>query len=269
MTLRYIATGSIQKTSGDYTDMSQSSASNCVRNVAAAIAQLAPEYIKFPEPSEEEGLMRQFARHGGMPGVIGCVDGMHVSIKGPGGTVAEEYMCENNSFHSLNIMAVCDPNLKFTSFVVDSPGSVHDSVVFRDSKLRARLETGCYKGFLLGDSDYECLPYLLTPIVAPRTDKERHYNDSHAKTRNLIEQSFVILRRRFPLLTKLMMTKMTNTKNIILACGVLHNMGMTNSPPLDDPDHFGVVAPEISSNTRKTTVLSGEKRRTHIVEQYF
>lgn len=269
MTLRYIATGNIQRTSGDYTDMSQSSASNCVKNVAAAIAQLAPEYIKFPDPAKEDELMNQFVtRHGGMSGVIGCIDGMHVPIKVPGRRTAEEYMCKNN-FYSINIMGVCDANFQFTSFLVDSPGSVHDSIIFRDSKLRTQLETGHYKGFLLGDSDYECLPYLLTPIATPKTEKEKRYNDSHAKTRCLIEQSFEILKRRFPLLSKPMQTKVINTKNILLTCAVLHNIAITNCLPLDKPDNIGALAHKIPPNTRGINVLSGEEHRADIVEQFF
>ncbi|KAK4299332.1 hypothetical protein Pmani_028391 [Petrolisthes manimaculis] len=48
--LRYVATGNFQLTLGDCTDMSQSSVSKIVKNVCIAIASLAPEYIKFPNP---------------------------------------------------------------------------------------------------------------------------------------------------------------------------------------------------------------------------
>lgn len=90
-------------------------------------------------------------------------------------------------------MGVCDSNLKFTNFIVNWPDFAHDARILRESRLAARLETSNYRGFLLGDSGYTCLPYLLTPFLAPATEKERRYNASHIKTRNLMEQAQRIL----------------------------------------------------------------------------
>lgn len=41
-----------------------------VKNVAAATARLAPEYVKFPDPANEDELRQQFARVAGLPGEI-------------------------------------------------------------------------------------------------------------------------------------------------------------------------------------------------------
>ncbi|KAK3881936.1 hypothetical protein Pcinc_013660 [Petrolisthes cinctipes] len=71
VTLRYVATGNYQLTLGDCTDMSQPSVSKIVKNVCIAIASLAREYIKFPNPASEGEIMQQFSDFAGMPGVIG------------------------------------------------------------------------------------------------------------------------------------------------------------------------------------------------------
>ncbi|XP_042877918.1 putative nuclease HARBI1 [Penaeus japonicus] len=83
--LRYLATGNFQLSMGDCHEMSQPTVSRCVRSVSVKIADLAVEYITFPQPAEEEVVMQQFSLIAGMPGVIGCVDGTHIPIKSPGG----------------------------------------------------------------------------------------------------------------------------------------------------------------------------------------
>ena len=97
-------------------------------------------------------------------------------------------------------MAVCDANMVFTNLVVNWPGSVHDARFFRKSGLCAALERGDYKGILLGDKGYRCDNNLFTTLREPQTAKERRYNVAHAKTRNLIERTFGVWKRRFGVL---------------------------------------------------------------------
>ncbi|XP_045112504.1 putative nuclease HARBI1 [Portunus trituberculatus] len=179
VTLKYFAIGNYQLTQGDCTDMSQPS-------VCTATASLAPEYIQFPSPATEEEVMQQFSNIAGMPGVIGCVDDTHIPIKSPGGVSAEIYRCRKGYF-SINVMRLCDASLKFTNIAVNWPGSAHDSRIFNESRLCDDLEEGRYRGFLLGDSEYACQSYLLTPYLIPHTEKQVRYSAAHVKTRNVIE----------------------------------------------------------------------------------
>ena len=265
--LRYMATGNFQLTLGDCADMSQSSVSMCLRNVSAAIAQLATDFIKFTTPENENELMQKFSRIAGMPGVIGCVDGTHIPILSPGGPTPELYRCRKG-FFSMNVMAVCDPSLKFTNLVVNWPGSAHDSRVFSATRLAHSLESGMYRGFLLGDSGYACRSYLLTPFLAPGTDKERRFNASHIKTRNLIERAFGLLKRRFAVLAIPVRTKLSNTQNIVMACAVLHNIAVMHHLPLDEGEDVQMEDNEIPQMAGADNV-HGQTRRANIVDRFF
>lgn len=215
--------------------MSQQSVSACVKNVIHSICQLVADYIKFPTPAEENDIMRLFEEVAGMPGLIGCIDGVLIPIRSPGGQDAELYRCRKG-FFALNVMAVCDAKMLFTNLVVNWPGSVHDSRVFSESGLCAALDRGDYKGILLGDKGYRCDNNLFTPLREPQTAKERRYNVAHAKTRNLIERTFGVWKRRFGILGQSLRTELATSKKIITACAILHNIARMNSIPLSG-DH--------------------------------
>lgn len=56
-------------------------------------------------PSEESEVKESFYRGGGIPGVVGCVDGTHVRIKSPGEELKHLYY-NRKGFYSINVMAV-------------------------------------------------------------------------------------------------------------------------------------------------------------------
>ncbi|KAK3872098.1 hypothetical protein Pcinc_022797 [Petrolisthes cinctipes] len=193
--LRYMASGNFQITMGDCGEMSTASVSKYVKLTAMAIARQASHHIHFPEPDEARSLGSQFYDIAGMPGVIGCIDGSHVKIISPGGDNAEVYRCRKG-FMSLNVQGICDAHMKFINIVCSWPGSTHDARIFENSRIYTKLEGGQYSGHLLGDSGYGCSDFLMTPVLNPRTQKERNYNAAHVRTRNVIERAFGIWKRR-------------------------------------------------------------------------
>lgn len=82
------------------------------------------------------------------------------------------------------------------------PGSAHDSNIFRNSRLHARLESGEFKNMaILGDSGYALKSYMLTPLLNPVGRSQMLYNESQIRTRNIIERCFGVWKRRFPVLS--------------------------------------------------------------------
>lgn len=76
---------------------------------------------------------------------------------------------------------VCDAKLKIRNIVARWRGSTHDSRIFNESLLKQSFEEGLFHGRLLGDSGYACTPYLFTPLLNPRTRKEKLYNDKNTQ----------------------------------------------------------------------------------------
>ncbi|XP_050706380.1 putative nuclease HARBI1 [Eriocheir sinensis] len=268
VTLRYLATGNFLLTIADNLDMSKASAGKCVREVAHLISYLAPTYIQFPRPEEAHHVAQRFYDIAGMPGVIGCVDGTHIPIQSPGGDDVEVYRCRKG-FYSLNVQGICDSDLMFTSIVASWPGSVHDARVFENSNECYNLEQGNYNGlYLLGDSGYPCREYLLTPLLTPRNEKERNYNISHAKTRNCVERAFGVLKRRFACLSIPLRTKLTNSKQIVMACVVLHNIAVSKKIELIDDEVLPQEDIEMG-DVEFEQVVGGNRVRDRIVQRWF
>lgn len=107
-----------------------------------------------------------------------------------GGENAELFR-NRKDFFSLNTQVVCNSNLEITNIVARWHGSVHDSTIFNNCRLRANFENGAYiNGLLLGDSAYPIKKYLVTPLLTLQSAAERLYNESHIRTRNRIERLF-------------------------------------------------------------------------------
>lgn len=105
------------------------------------------------------------------------------------------------------------------------PGSAHDTYIFNNSNIRMRFETGQMDNFLLlGDSGYPVSSYLMTPLNQPHTEAENLYNEAQIRTRNVVERTFGIWKRRFPILSLGIRCRLPLAQEIIVATAVLHNI---------------------------------------------
>lgn len=92
------------------------------------------------------------------------------------------------------------------------------------------------EGILLGDSGYPLIKYILTPYLHPETRSQRNYYASHIRTRNCVKRFIGILKRRFPVLSVELRTKLLTTLTIIVETALLHNIAVETKkhiPPED------------------------------------
>lgn len=159
---------------------------------------------------------------------------------------------------------MCASNLKFLDIVARWPGSTHDSLIFLNSAAKFAFDNGSFgNGIVLGDSGYFVNEFLLTPLNNPQTTSERLYNESHIRTRNVIERSFGVWKRRFPVLSIGMRCKLPLVQDVIIATAILHNLAIDRNeedPPVDpevrlEPDElFEEIESDFTGNngTRNT-----------------
>lgn len=199
--IRFYATGTFQVVIGDDINVHKTTVSRVVYKVSKEIAKLARRYIFMPNAENLREVKAQFCNIAGFPNVIGCIDGSHIPIQSPGGEQAELFR-NRKGFFSINVQVVCDAKLYIRDIDARWHGSTHDSTIYHNSFIRARLDNNELDGHLLGDSAYPCRRHMMTPVLNPETNPEKHYNEAQIRTRNTIERMFGVWKRRFPCLSQ-------------------------------------------------------------------
>ncbi|KAL1431337.1 hypothetical protein MTO96_014350 [Rhipicephalus appendiculatus] len=118
--------------------------SNCVRRVSQAIVNAGTrnKWVHFPRTPEEKAAVKEgFLRLGPLPGVIGCVDGSFVAIVAPRGEQKASFWCRKG-YYALNVMFICDADMRILAVDPLRPGSDHDSHIWGTTWVRERIEEG-------------------------------------------------------------------------------------------------------------------------------
>ena len=111
-------------------------------------------------------LAKDFYDLGGFPSTCGCIDGTHVKVSPPKDD--EISFVNRHHNHSLNVLAVCGPDLYIYYAFADRPGRCHDAGVLRESSLWRSFEVNKVRPFrdavILGDLAYPLREWLITPF---------------------------------------------------------------------------------------------------------
>ena len=173
--LRFFASGSYQIVVADLFGVSKATAHRCIKRVSDIIAANLDRHVFF-NAQNVPATKRKFYVMAGVPEVIGCLDCTHIRIQRP---VENKYEFANRKMYdSLKVQLICDADMLIFNCACNFPGSVHDSLILRQSEFfRAFEENPPTDGWLLGDSSYMLLPWLLTPYLNP-PQSILHSNDS-------------------------------------------------------------------------------------------
>ncbi|KAK9693083.1 DDE superfamily endonuclease [Popillia japonica] len=196
--LRFYASAGHLASVADFMGIHLSTASRIIQRVSQVLANLSQEHIHMPAENDIATVQNEFYNMARFVRVIGCVDGTHIRINSPGGEDAEVFR-NRKTYFSVNVQVVANSRLRICDIVARWPGSTHDMTIFANSRIKRRFDAGEFgNAILLGGSGYALSPYLMTPILNPNTHGEQLYNESHIRTRNVVERLFGVWKRRFP-----------------------------------------------------------------------
>lgn len=213
----------------------RSTVSLVLRDVVEAINVSLRSEISWPTREKLLQTEAGFQRLCGLPGVLGAIDGTHISISkpknGPG-----DYFYFKSGGYTLNCQAVVDSDKRFLDLFLGMPGSTNDSRVLRRSSLYHKGMHGTlwdsaasFHGFppyLLADSGYPLLPWIMVPHAGqghmPIADAL--FNRKLRRGRGVVENAFGILKQSFRELLVKSDLQVTFLPDVILCCAILHNI---------------------------------------------
>lgn len=199
--------------------------SHSLHIVLNELIKLMGKYIKFPfTPKERSAVKLKFMEKLGMPEIVGVADASHFAIVRPKHKENGYLYLKSKHFNSINLLAVCDANMKFTFVDAQFPGSVNDNAVWQLTRLKQRINEDD-SNFILGDSNFSSTNVLLTPIM--NTDAgstEERYNTAHKHAHSIIHRAFIVLKARFGCLRRVLHYNPSAAGRIIYACMILHNI---------------------------------------------
>ena len=152
--------------------MDRSTVSTVLRDVVYAINVTLRSEIAWPSREKLVETELGFYDVYGLPGVLGAIDGTHVSISKPRFGSTDYYYFKSGGY-SLNCQAVVESKKQFLDLFLGMPRSTNDSRMLRRSSLfhkgmhgtlwNAAMSFEGFTPYLLGDSRYPLLPWLLVP----------------------------------------------------------------------------------------------------------
>ncbi|KAJ1192609.1 hypothetical protein NDU88_001916 [Pleurodeles waltl] len=189
---------------------------------------------------------------------------------------SEQVYRNRKSYHSMNVQMVCLADQYISHVNAMFPGSVHDAYILRNSSIpyvMGLLQR--HRVWLLGDSGYPNLSWLLTPVRNPRTRAEERYNKSHGWTRRVIKRTFGLLKAGFRGLHMTGGSLFYSPKKvcqIIVACCMLHNLALQQQVPFvqeEGPDGGVVAAVEPVDSDEEKAEEEDIDNRDSVIQQYF
>ncbi|KAJ1183526.1 hypothetical protein NDU88_000344 [Pleurodeles waltl] len=98
----------------------------------------------------------------------------------------------------MNVQMVCLADQYISHVNAMFLGSVHDAYILQNSSIPYVMgQLQRHRVWLIGESGYPNLSWLLTPVRNPRTRAEEPYNEAHGRTRRIIERTFGLLKVPF------------------------------------------------------------------------
>lgn len=242
--LWYIANTEPLRTMSDRFNVSISSVFRVLRRIIAWLLTKVDIVIKWPQEHEIMMTCEKFYTKQGIHNVLGAIDSTHIQILKPV-THARNY-CNRKKTFSINLQAVVDADMRFTNVYCGEPGSLHDARVFKRSFLyeTANINKEILfpsQTFLLGDSAYPCLSWLVPPFRdnGHLSPQQTEFNFMHSSTRIVVERAFGQLKgrfRRIKFFTEYRdISFITNT--VVAAC-ILHNYCIAKNDAYDFPEYI-------------------------------
>lgn len=231
--------------------------------------------VHWPTRAERAAIAARFAalprnqqriRH-----VIGAIDGTHIVLDesqvSRESQIRKDYTDRHDQL-SLLVQAIVDDEGLFRHIAGGVTGSWHDSRLLANSAVGRSPRRFVSPGeYLIGDTGYPCLPWLLTPFKEPEliSQARRRYNKCVSSMRVCVENAFGRLKSRFPVLRWYNMD-VNSAEAVIKSCVALHNFVQRIDGPWENAEEDEELDDFTPANLRASA--TGAALRNLLVVQF-
>ncbi|KAL2622327.1 hypothetical protein R1flu_002532 [Riccia fluitans] len=212
-----------------------------ITEILGSKSKLYSKFVGIPTGTKLANCIAKFENLTDIRNICGAIDGTHIKLlRKPRLQDTPKFYWNNKKFYSILLQGVCDADKVFWDVCCNAPGGLHDSIHLRASSLWGKLKEGrileqpiAFMGgrpirpFLVGDTDYPIMPFLITPFSSSAQNQhssalQNEFDAELNKAHACIESAFGILKKRWGILTN-MNIGLQYTPQVVIACCVLHN----------------------------------------------
>lgn len=213
-----------------------------VRNIVIEVTEclwdvLSGRHMPVPSQNDFRRIADDFYKLWNFPNCVGALDGKHIRLRCPSnsGSMFFNY----KGYFSIVLQALVDANYRFISIDVGGYGKQSDGGTFKASPLYKKLSEGTLNlpdsnqlpnsnlimpYVMIADEAYPLMKNLLKPYSRQDLNAEREtFNKRLSRARRTVECAFGILRAKWQILDKPILTDVRLADKIVKAICILHN----------------------------------------------
>lgn len=225
---------------GDSFEAHHSTVSQATWRFVEAIEDKGLHHLHWPSKDELSEIKRKFEKIRGLPNCCGAVGTTHITMLLTSSDPEADCWLNRRGKHSMIVQAVVDPDLKFRSVIAGWPGKMNASSILQSSSLFKQCQQGEkldrkkmfvsgeteLREYIIGDTAYPLLPWLLTPYQGGRFRKTKaDFNERLLATHFVAHRALARLKEVWRMMKgDLWRPDKHRLPRLILVCCILHNI---------------------------------------------
>jgi hypothetical protein len=239
--LRRLGSGDSLVTIGDSFGVNHSTVSQVTWRFVESMEEKGLKHLQWPSTEVEiNAIKSKFEKIRGLPNCCGVIDATHITMCLPASEPSCNVWLDHEKNHSMVLQAIVDPEMRFRDIVTGWPGKMEEWLIFESSNFNKLCDKGErlngkklhlsegseIREYIIGDSGYPLLPYLVVPYEGKELPEPKaQFNRLHFATRMVGQRALARLKDMWRIIRGSMWRPDKHRlPRIILVCCLLHNI---------------------------------------------
>ncbi|KAI4334494.1 hypothetical protein L6164_019178 [Bauhinia variegata] len=250
--LRRLGSGESLVTIGDSFGLNHSTVSQVTWRFVESMEQRGLHHLQWPCTEEEMTAIKyKFEKIRGFPNCCGVIDATHITMCLSASEPSTNVWLDHEKNHSMILQAIVDPDMRFRDIVTGWPGKMKEWSVFESSNFHKLCDKGDrlngkklqlppqgseIREYIIGDSGYPLLPYLVVPYEGEQlSEPKADFNKRHFATQMVAQRALARLKEMWRIIKGVMWRPDKHRlPRIILVCCLLHNIVIDTKDEVQD-----------------------------------